>query len=206
MQRGITHSWKTCVASKQLCSRSFWLKVVLMARLSGTLDNDAFPSQQCRKAPAYVPPHRRAGQQPLQEGDIQIFVELPTRLKRTIILFVKHSTSVKEVKKMVETKSDGILPASRMRLSYKGGNHLSCDELPIKVSQGDTLVCSPTWRKWSTKNAFTFWEDYTEDLNDSFFAMVPKCLLVSNFCSSWWFQINFHTRVWRQLWIKHKGW
>jgi len=111
-----------------------------------TGDNDALPPQQGRKAPAYVPPHRRAGQQPLQKGDIQVFVELPTRVKRTIVLFVKHSTSVKEVKEMVEAKSDRLLPASRMRLSYKGGNHLSSDELPIKVSQGDTLVCCPTWR------------------------------------------------------------
>ena len=136
-----------------LCRQQAALQQKLLANSSphgqdvrNTGDNDAFPSQQCRKAPAYVPPHRRAGQQPLQAGDIQIFVELPTRLKRTLVLFVKHSTLVKEVKRMVETKSDGILPASRMRLSYKGGNHLSCDELPIKVSQGDTLVCSPTWR------------------------------------------------------------
>ena len=130
-----------------LCRQQAALQQKLLANSSphgqvvrNTGDNDAFPSQQGRKAPAYVPPHRRAGQQPLQEGNLQIFVELPTRLKRTLVLFVKHSTLVKEVKRMVETKSDGILPASRMRLSYKGGNHLSYDELPIKVSQYPCLL------------------------------------------------------------------
>ena len=100
------------------------------------------PPQGCKRK-TYAPPHRGGVQQP-QQGDIQIFVELPTSPRRTLVLMVKNYTSVREVKELVEKKSDGIFSASRMRLSFRGGKYLSSDELPINVSQGATLVCLPS--------------------------------------------------------------
>ena len=54
---------------------------------------------------------------------IQIFVEMPTSPKRTIVLMMKPSSTVKEVKEMVLAKEGGI-PVARQRLRTRGGKPL----------------------------------------------------------------------------------
>ena len=83
---------------------------------------------------------------PLEEV-IQIFVEMPTFVgKRTIVLTMRPSSTVKEVKQIVVAKEGGI-PVGRQRLRTRGGKCLWQEELTLEeygVSKEATLICSAT--------------------------------------------------------------
>ena len=81
-----------------------------------------------------VPPHEEA---------IQIFVEMQTSPKRTMVLMVRLSTTVREVKEMVEAKEGGI-PVARQRLRTRGGKCLWKEELTLAeygIGKETTLIC-----------------------------------------------------------------
>jgi len=81
---------------------------------------------------------------PQREEMIQIFVEMPSSPKRTIVLMIKPSSTVKHVKEMVFAKEGGI-PVARQRLRTRGGKCLWQDELTLEeygVSKEATLICS----------------------------------------------------------------
>ena len=83
---------------------------------------------------------------PPREELIQIFVEMPTSPKRTIVLMVRPSSTVKEVKEMVLAKEGGI-PVARQRLRTRGGKCLWREELALEecgVGKEATLICSAT--------------------------------------------------------------
>ena len=99
---------------------------------------------------------RKSSQNQVEEGPalepavavplIQIFVEMPTNPKRTIVLMMRPSSTVKEVKEMVVAKEGGI-PVARQRLRTRGGKCLLKDELTLEeygVSKETTLICSAT--------------------------------------------------------------
>ena len=89
---------------------------------------------------------RPAAAVPSREVVIQIFVEMPTSPKRTIVLMMKSSSTVKEVKEMVFEKEGGI-PVSRQRLRTRGGKCLWQDEQTLEkygVGKEATLICSAT--------------------------------------------------------------
>jgi len=80
---------------------------------------------------------------PLREEVIQIFVEMPSSPKRTIVLMMRPSSTVKEVKEMVLAKEGGI-PVARQRLRTSGGKCLWQDELSLEeygVSKWCYLLC-----------------------------------------------------------------
>ena len=82
----------------------------------------------------------------VREVVIQIFVEMPTSPKRTIVLMMKSSSTVKEVKEMVLEKEGGI-PVARQRLRTRGGKCLWQDEQTLEeygVGKEATLICSAT--------------------------------------------------------------
>ena len=92
------------------------------------------------------PAPKPAAAVPSREEVIQIFVEMPTSPKRTIVLMMKSSSTVKEVKEMVFEKEGGI-PVSRQRLRTRGGKCLWQDEQTLEkygVGKEATLICSAT--------------------------------------------------------------
>ena len=94
------------------------------------------------ESPALTP----AAAVPSREEVIQIFVEMPTSPKRTIVLMMKPSSTVKEVKEMVLEKEGGI-PVARQRLRTRGGKCLWQDEQTLEkygVGKEATLICSAT--------------------------------------------------------------
>ena len=73
---------------------------------------------------------------------IQVFVEMPTTPKRTIVLMVRPSTTVREMKEMVQLKGRGI-PVQRLRT--RGGKCLWKEELTLAeyvIGKETTLICS----------------------------------------------------------------
>ena len=101
---------------------------------------------QVEERPALKP----AAAVPSHEKVIQIFVEMPTSpkslAKRTIVLMMRPSSTVKEVKEMVFEKEGGI-PVSRQRLRTRGGKCLWQDEQTLEkygVGKEATLICSAT--------------------------------------------------------------
>ena len=72
---------------------------------------------------------------------IQVFVEMPTTPKRTIVLMVRPSTTVREMKEVVQSKGRGI---SVQRLRTRGGKCLWKDELTLAeygIGKETTLNC-----------------------------------------------------------------
>ena len=72
---------------------------------------------------------------------IQVFVEMPTTPKRTIVLMVRPSTTVREMKEMVQLKGRGI-PVQRLRT--RGGKCLWKEELTLAeygIGKETTLIC-----------------------------------------------------------------
>ena len=81
---------------------------------------------------------------PSHEEAIQIFVEMSASPKRTMVLMVRPSTTVREVKEMVEAKEGGI-PVARQRLRTRGGKCLWQEELMLSeygIGKEATLICS----------------------------------------------------------------
>ena len=81
---------------------------------------------------------------PPREEAIQIFVEMSTSPKRTMVLMVRPSTTVREVKEMVEVKKGGIL-GTMQRLRTRGGKCLWKEELMLAeygIGKEATLICS----------------------------------------------------------------
>ena len=79
------------------------------------------------------------------EKSMQIFVEIPTSPKRTIVLMVGPRTTVREVKEMMEAK-EGALPVARQLLRH-GWEILSNEGWSLEeygISKESTLVCSAT--------------------------------------------------------------
>ena len=80
------------------------------------------------------------------EKSMQIFVEIPTSPKRTIVLMVGPRTTVREVKEMMEAKEGGI-PATRQLLRTRGGKFLCKEGWSLEeygIGKESTLVCSAT--------------------------------------------------------------
>ena len=80
------------------------------------------------------------------EKSMQIFVEIPTSPKRTIVLMVGPRTTVREVKEMMEAKEGGI-PATRQLLRTRGGKFLCNEGWSLEeygIGKESTLVCSAT--------------------------------------------------------------
>ena len=80
------------------------------------------------------------------EKSMQIFVEIPTSPKRTIVLMVGPRTTVREVKEMMEAKEGGI-PATRQLLRTRGGRFLCKEGWSLEeygIGKESTLVCSAT--------------------------------------------------------------
>ena len=97
---------------------------------------------QVEERPALKP----AAAVPSHEKVIQIFVEMPTSPKRTIVLMMKPSSTVKEVKETVLAKEGGI-PVARQRLRTRGGKCLWQNEQTLEkygVGKEATLICSAT--------------------------------------------------------------
>ena len=80
------------------------------------------------------------------EKSMQIFVEIPTSPKRTVVLMVGPRTTVREVKEMMEAKEGGI-PATRQLLRTRGGKFLCKEGWSLEeygIGKESTLVCSAT--------------------------------------------------------------
>ena len=93
------------------------------------------------------PAPKPAAAVPSREEVIQIFVEMLTNPKRTIVLMMRPSSTVKEVKELVLAKEGGI-PVARQRLRTRGGKLLWQDEQTLEkygVGKEATLICSATY-------------------------------------------------------------
>ena len=86
------------------------------------------------------------------EKSMQIFVEIPTSPKRTVVLMVGPRTTVREVKEMMEAKEGGI-PVARQLLrtrpldTCRGGKFLCNEGWSLEeygIGKESTLVCSAT--------------------------------------------------------------
>ena len=86
------------------------------------------------------------------EKSMQIFVEIPTSPKRTVVLMVGPRTTVREVKEMMEAKEGGI-PVARQLLRTRGGKFLCKEGWSLEeygIGKESTLVCSVTYNNANT--------------------------------------------------------
>ena len=123
-----------------LCLQRDQLEQKLLFEQSGTDD-----SEQARRKEQDQDVDKEEATEQEHDPEFQIFVEKFTGSgRKTVVLMVRSTTTVKEVKEKLEKK--GGIPAGKQKLRTRGGKFLHQQDLSLKescVGRQATLVMCP---------------------------------------------------------------
>ena len=124
----------------ELCLQRDQLEQKLSFEQSGTDD-----SEQARRKEQDQDVDKEEATEQEHDPEFQIFVEKFTGSgRKTVVLMVRSTTTVKEVKEKLEKK--GGIPAAKQKLRTRGGKFLHQQDLSLKescVGRQATLVMCP---------------------------------------------------------------
>ena len=124
----------------ELCQQRDQLEQKLLFEQSGTDD-----SEQARRKEQDQDVDKEEATEQEHDPEFQIFVEKFTGSgRKTVVLMVRSTTTVKEVKEKLEKK--GGIPAGKQKLRTRGGKFLHQQDLSLKescVGRQATLVMCP---------------------------------------------------------------